>query len=71
MTVECKGGQSWFHVLATSAGDRLTARELMVFGVLDFDLRICLGIFSWFVLTGRAIVKLSRSSESERRANSR
>jgi hypothetical protein len=51
MTIKRKCGKCRLHVLATSASDRLTARELMVFWVLDLDLRISLSVFSGLVLT--------------------
>ena len=68
MAVERKGRQGGLHILATSARDRLTARELMVLGILNLDLRISLGVFSRFVLTRREIVKLSHSKKGEGRA---
>jgi hypothetical protein len=69
MAVKRKGGKRGLHILATSASDRLTARELMVFWVLDLDLRVSLGVFSRLVLAGRAAVKLSCTRKSDRRAD--
>jgi hypothetical protein len=69
MTIKRKCRKCRLHVLATSASDRLTARELMVFWVLDLDLRISLSVFSGLVLTRRATVKLSCTSKRDRRAD--
>jgi hypothetical protein len=69
VTIKRKCRKCGLHVLATSAGDGLTARELMVFWVFDLDLRISLGVFPWLILARRATVKLSCTSKRDRRAD--
>jgi hypothetical protein len=68
MAVKRKGGQSGLHILSTSTEDRLTARKLVVLGVLNLDARIGLGILSRLVLARRDVVNLAGSGDCERRA---
>jgi hypothetical protein len=38
--IEREAGQSWLHILTTSAVDGLTAGQLVLLGILNLDLRV-------------------------------